>query len=405
MHIPSEEIYRHLVVESSGIWFAPTLGADTHAILLKLPSSMLKSIIKGSEIKVGFSIRNTPSGKVLMSVMYVYDDQSMPSITVGPEITRNQQVALLEILRDRENTPVFFYDELSRNVAQAECAFQKQKDEIVKLIGSVDDLYAGDTNSDIKSALDHLESVADTIIAENTLKTDYISVVEVFFSNFVEVNLHVIGNRNVSRFRITDPDEGDGLEQSVWHLLIDLFQNDIYRSPQVAKGKSKRELTDILAISEYGLFIFESKSLAILSVTKEQSTARRAKNIEAHIKKALNQLLGATRSIQNGLEIYSLNGQIIDFNRSLVPHGIVLISEMFPAADWDAMFLELAQATSKSNIILHILDLRELARLVIGSKSANIFDHYLLQRAHKVIELENVLIRVNFVRDGRDLEN
>jgi hypothetical protein len=115
--------------------------------------------------------------------------------------------------------------------------------------------------------------------------------------------------------------------------------------------------------------------------------------------------LGATRSIQNGLEIYSLNGQIIDFNRSLVPHGIVLISEMFPAADWDAMFLELAQATSKSNIILHILDLRELARLVIGSKSANIFDHYLLQRAHKVIELENVLIRVNFVRDGRDLEN
>lgn len=405
MHIPSEEVFRHLVVEPSGIWFVPTMGADTHAILLKSPSNVLKSIITGCKVSLGFSLSKTSSGTVLMTVVYVYDDQSTPVIISGPEIVREQQTALFEILRNRQSTPIFLYDELARNVAEASCIFGDQTKEVIELIGNVDRLYAGEANKDIKLALDQLEIAANAVISENTLRTEHISVVEVTLRNFVEYDLHIIGNREKSKFKITHPNEGDTLEQSIWHLLMDLFQYDLYRSPQVMEGKTKRELTDILGISEYGIFIFESKSLSILNNAKEQSTARRAKNIEAHIKKALNQLLGATKSIHNGLEIYSLDGQRINFNRNIPPHGIVLISEMFHVVDWDAMFLEFAQATIKSKVILHIFDLRELARLVGASKTVNIFDYYLLERSKQVIEHRNLLVRVNFIRDMKEIEN
>jgi hypothetical protein len=405
MLIPSEEVFPHLIIESSGIWFVPTLGADTHAILLKLPSNVLKSIIKGCKVSLGFSLNNTASGTVLMTVVYVYDDQSTPVIVIGPEIVREQQIALVEILRDRQNTPIFFYDELARNVAEARCLFTDQTEEIIKLIGDVNRLYVGEANRDVKSALDQLEIDAETVISENTLRTEHVSVLEVALRNFIEFNLHIVGNREKSQFKITHPNEGDTLEQSVWHLLMGLFQNDLYRSPQVMEGRTKRELTDVLAISEYGIFIFESKSLSILNNAKEQSTARRAKNIEAHIKKALNQLIGATKSIHNGLEIYASDGRRIDFNRNIPPHGIVLISEMFHVVDWDTMFLEFAQATIKSKVFLHILDLRELARLVRGSKTANIFDHNLLERSKQVIEHRNLLVRVNFIKDKSEIEN
>ena len=69
MHIPSSDVYSQLQVERAGIWFVPTIGDDTHAILLKSPSNILKALIKGASIKLGFSLKDTPSGKVLMSVI------------------------------------------------------------------------------------------------------------------------------------------------------------------------------------------------------------------------------------------------------------------------------------------------------------------------------------------------
>lgn len=401
MHIPSSEIFRELRVESSGIWFAPTIGTDTHAILLKSPSNLLKSIIKGSQVKIGFCISDTPSGKILTSAVYIYDDQCSPLIVANQHIVRDQLDAMIEILRDREHTPIFFYDELSRNVAEAECALRGQKNEIVELIGSIDDLYTGDVNEDVRLALDRTEVISEAVISEKEPESDSVPVVEVALTNFAEFDLHVIGNREKSKFKITDSDEGRGLEQSVWHLLIDLFQDDIYRSPQVIEGSQKRELTDVLAISEYGTFVIESKSLSVLNTIKDQSMARRAKNIEAHIRKALNQLLGAAKSIHRGLEIYSSDGRKIDFDRNIIPHGIVLLSEMLPAVSWDNVMFELAQASLKSKVILHVLDLRELARLVGGSKTTNILDYYLLQRSDQVTKTKNVLVRVNFIKvDG-----
>lgn len=399
MHIPSSDIYPELQVEPSGIWFVPTIGDDTHAILLKSPTNILKSIINGASIKLGFNIKDTPSGHILMSVMYIEDDKDAPIITINQHIQDFQQAALVEMLNVRNNTPVFFYDELVRNVAEAQCEFDKNKEDIVRLISDVDSLYAGKPNADVIKAMDYLEKIADGVIANDPVKSKKIIVSKLTLSQFSVINLTAVGLREIGNFGITNQDEGGGLEQSIWHLLEGMFQDKIYRSPQVIKGNKIRELTDILATSEYGIFLIESKVTAVLSLSKEQSSSRRAKNIEAQIKKALQQLMGAVKSIEQNLQITTNDNQEIEINREILPHAIVLISEMYPAIDWDAITNEVFKAWIKSNAMFHILDLRELAMLVGGSKTVNMFDDILMQRAEKIVNTQNVFARTRFIKD------
>lgn len=399
MHIPSTDVYPELQVESSGIWFVPAIGDDTHAILLKSPTNILKSLIKGATIKLGFNIQDTPSGQVLMSAMYIEDDKDAPAITISQHIQDFQQAALAEMLTLRNYTPIFFYDELVRNVAEAQCEFDKNKEHVTSLIGDVNNLYVGKPNSDVIKAMDYLEKIADGVITNDPVTSKQIIVCKLSLSQFNEFNLTAVGFQEIGDFGITNQDEGGGLEQSIWHLLEGMFQDRIYRSPQVVKGNKTRELTDILATSEYGIFLIESKVTAVLSLSKEQSSSRRAKNIETQIKKALQQLTGAVKSIQQNLQITTNDNQEIEINRAILPHAIVLISEMYPAIDWDIITNEVFKAWIKSKAMFHILDLRELARLVGGSKTVNIFDDILIQRAEKIVNTQNVFVRTRFIKD------
>lgn len=399
MYLPSEEVYKELRWESGGIWFVPTRGSDTHAILLKSHTNVLKSLFKGASIKVGFGLENTPKGRVLLSVMYIYDDTESPIINIGPNIHYTQQVALLEILRDREQTPIFFYDELARNVASAQCRFGVQRLEAVSLFDDLKGLYVGEPTPYVIQALGQFERTANDFLKLNPIALEKVIIVELALEQFQEYDIHVVGDRETGFFNIAQKNEGNGLEQSVWHLLVGLFGSDIYWSPQVVKGKKTRELTDILATTDLGIFLIESKSKAVMSIDQSQTKERKVKSIESHIEKGLGQLVGAIKSIRDGRSLLTSENEEIIINRELVPHGIVLVSEMFPFMNGKALLAQLAEASLKSNAMLHIIDLTELAKLVTASKTANILDHYLMQRFEQVIEKENVFVRTNFIKE------
>jgi hypothetical protein len=398
MHVPSSDIYPQLLVEPAGIWFVPARGSDSHAILLKSPSNILKALTKGASIKLGFSVKATSNGKVLMSVMYIEDEKDAPIITISEHVQHFQQVALVEILSLRTRTPIFFYDELARNIAEAECEFDGNKENVINLIGNINDLYVGEPISDVIRAMNYLEGIAEGVITNSPLALEQIVVTELTLNQFKEFDLYTVGLREVGRFGIADKDEGGGLEQSVWHLFEGLFQHRIYRSPQLVKMNKIRELTDILATSDNGVFLIESKVRAVLNTSKDQSASRRAKNIETQIKKALRQLAGAVKSIQQGLQIVTRDGQEIEINRELLPHAIVLLSEMYPAIDSKTITIELFKTQIESKAMFHILDLRDLAMLVGMSKTVNLFDYYLMQRAEEVVNMQNAVVRTRFIK-------
>ena len=237
------------------------------------------------------------------------------------------------------------------------------------------------------------------VITYNPLALRQIVVTELTLDQFKEFGLYTVGLREAGRFSLADKDEGGGLEQSVWHLLESLFQHRIYRSPQVVNGNKVRELTDVLAASDYGIFLIESKAMAVLNTSKEQITSRRAKNIESQIRKALRQLVGAIKSVQQGLQIVTQDGQEIEINRELLPHAIVLLSEMNSAIDFNSITAELFKTQIESRAMFHIVDLRELAMLVGGSKTVNLFDYFLCQRAEEVVNVQNAFARTIFLED------
>ena len=82
----------------------------------------------------------------------------------------------------------------------------------------------------------------------------------------------------------------------------------------------------------------------------------------------------------------------------LIPHGIIVISEKIPAVNWNDIFFLLVKSALKTQSMIHILDLQELREYVGHSKSANQFDHYLMQRFEVMVKRKQAFIKTKFVK-------
>ncbi|MCK1997885.1 hypothetical protein MPH47_11705 [Psychrobacillus psychrodurans] len=82
---------------------------------------------------------------------------------------------------------------------------------------------------------------------------------------------------SVGETKLSQLDEGLGLELSIHSLLNSYYHETCHHSPQIEKNKM-RELTDILAFKENHLVIIESKVSQVLNRKKELSSDRLIKN-------------------------------------------------------------------------------------------------------------------------------
>ena len=179
-----------------------------------------------------------------------------------------------------------------------------------------------------------------------------------------------------------------------------LFESDIHRSPKIQLGNTTRELTDILAFTELGLFLFEAKAISVYATEPLRNTQRRVDNVQKQVKKALGQLKGAIRGIREGNKVATKTGTELHFDRSLIPHAVVLVSELLPLGDWDEITTQTTALARDSNMLVHILDLRELGTLRRLSRDKYAFDHLLVQRFRHFLQQRSVLIRVQPLNDS-----
>ena len=147
-----------------------------------------------------------------------------------------------------------------------------------------------------------------------------------------------------------------------------------------------------------------------MSVLERQSINKdkRVKNITKHLNKALNQLEGAVRTYRRNEMI--LNEKLESIN---IPHDrehgiidcIVLISEMYPALDWNEIAKDLMVRAKNVGAFFHILDLSELQRLVAISKTTTVWNANLFKRWEKVKEVENAFVRFKGISSKETPEN
>ena len=194
--------------------------------------------------------------------------------------------------------------------------------------------------------------------------------------------------------RIDDIEEGATLEKHVWFSIERLFSFNIYLNPKFKNSKGDKELTDILAFYDLGIFLIETKGLSIFAQTKEKSMDKKVATLQKHIKKAIKQLIGATENIERGTEFFNSKGEKIEFKRNIVPHCIVLVSELLPFGDWENIQKEILRTMREANIYLNVLDFTEFMTLVKNTKGKKEYlDYYLMQRTEKFVEHDNIHLR------------
>lgn len=215
----------------------------------------------------------------------------------------------------------------------------------------------------------------------------------------------ITASASPSLIDLFDVDEGNQQEQlGVW-LTDNLQPWGVHHSPQIPKGTSTRELTDILLSHEFGAILIESKTLSVLSRGKLPARSKLQQNVSGNIKKAFTQLGGAIRALKANTPVTNQNGDMLSIEREKPAHAIVLIPDLDVVEDRAAYGIAfMRDFMTRTGSFPHLLDISELLRVVqsaelIAAKGTVItpmmaFDYYLTERFRMASDAGTLCIEV-----------
>src|SRR5690606_15967423 len=152
------------------------------------------------------------------------DDPSAALMLSGVLRHTEEQMAIENILRTGRTLAIFF-DELSRPVARATCVFSVPECTAASaMVDSAGSRYAGPLIPLLSDFLDEVQGFADPHLAVPATYAPTSITIPLTLSEFEIPHSTTIGLTDVLDFKLDDPDEGGGLEQSTWHLLEHLFE-------------------------------------------------------------------------------------------------------------------------------------------------------------------------------------
>ncbi len=394
MHFPSQRVQKEINREQGSIWYVPSEGSDDLAILVKAQSHTLKALIKGCKLELQFSKCLLNDVVQLCCGVCIYDTPDAPIMYFGIQREQEEHDALQSII-SRGKCPVFLFDELGICVSWTELLFSAQNQQDIKeFFEGVKEPYVG-----------ILLPVHDTVLDSHCIGFDEISTydripnmeclavtpkVELWVSHN---NVYCSENGSQST-AIDDSNEGDQFEKIAVVAMEHMFGEKLYKSPEVTIGSKSRELTDILSHYELGTFLIEAKNLSVLQAGYERSQDRKAKGIVKQVKKAIGQLEGAYKALKRGEMVVDSNGSSIDIDREIVPHCIVLVSEISTCGNWEPIIDELVKASKNTGGIFQVIDIYELILLLKVSKGKKeLFDYNLMERFKMMLQERSVFLK------------
>lgn len=375
--------------EDSGIWFVPANDGNEAAALIKAPTSTLKSLLVGAELKFifGFSDNNLCCG------VRIYDVPEAPLLLSNTQRHLEEHEALLLIARNGI-APVFLYNEMDVCMAWSDGYISTQSQEsLVPLVSNPKSFYTGKPTDATTKVLDSFCNQIDPDIPGAGIPINLLEV-PITHGSWVLNQVSFVGFRESHTITLDDPDEGSAFEKATWASFESVFPLTLYRSPQVVSGSKARELTDVLTSYEHGAFLIEAKDLSVIRARKERTRHRRLKGIQKQTKKAIGQLIGASRMIDMGKTITDHTGNELSLALDQPLHCIVLLTELMHEGDWSEIVAMLKKAMIETENYFHVLDLRELIKLLKISKGeAQLLDYNLIKRCEHFVELDSIHIR------------
>lgn len=389
----ADRIYEELRHELAGIWYiSDQYGAK---ILIKLPSSSIKAILKGCGFDLLFAVDRDVTPNILLTGLRVYDDPIHPQLIMNPVQYKLDQFAIVKIMH-LEKVQVQFCNELNAIQSFGDLKIRENnRHDVHCLMGNPKGFYTGRDFGQLNLSLDKFQAVLNK---EPSLKFNLIDLsFEGIYEQVESIEHSYVGEGQIINTNIEDPLEGNQLEKEIYVVLRSLFAKDAYHNPLIKTKTGYRELIDIFAISEFGVFLIEAKALGVYDSIEGRTMERKVLGLQKQIKKAIAQLVGASRTIADGTKIFSTPDKELLFDRTILPHGIVLISEMFHFGDWSSTIRLIIDTMAECKIFVHVMDLQEMLRFIGYSKNdKNFFDDLLMQRAKKFVEHPTLHVRSEF---------
>ena len=387
-----EHISKKLLAEDASILFVEQL--NNISILIKAPINTCKSFIIGCEAEIIIGKDNTLEKPIIHTGIRIFDDMVNPLLLTGSHRYREENHALIKILKS-DSCLVGLYNELGILVATGQVVLNsKTKFEAIEMIGSEEYLYYGNFTQEVSDSLDSFDYSIDN---SRQFKNPYAIDLMTLGCNFKDWNIvdsHFVGLMEKPQTKIDDIDEGTNLEKYVWFSIESLFPFSIYLNPKFKTNKGDKELTDILAFYDLGIFLIETKGLSVFAQTKDKSMVKKVATLQKHIQKAILQLAGAKENIERGTDFYNSKGEKIDFKRDVIPHCIVLVSELLPFGDWKKIQKEILIAMRDAKIYLNVMDFKKFMTLVKNTKGKKEYlDFYLMQRTERFVEHDSIHLK------------
>ena len=355
-----EYLYKELVSEKASIWFINE--SDHLEIRIKASTVLLFAIIQGAPVYVLFSQEKIGNYNILLDACIIFDSATNPCVISGVVRRRDEHLAI-KSLNNHTPIAICLYNELDMCVAH--CLWYEEGVKFTNIINFMNenDFYHGKyINDEFTPVLDNFERQLNSIFyAKNIDK--YSLKFSFSINQWKYINIFSCTSNDVFKNNINTDDEGNYLESLVGTALNAIFQKNVHKKPEITNDILRRELTDVISYYNKGFFLFESKALSSLQTDYSRPMERKTTSVNAQIKKGIRQLIGAVRKIRSDVVIKNSKGEVLVFDRTQVPHCIVVVSELFNV-DHQDIVIELMKASVKSKSYFHVVDLTELLFLI-----------------------------------------
>jgi len=394
-----ERICEELLHEPASIWFInDDFGAK---VMIKITSPIIKSIMKGCKVEFLFGKDGSHQPAIFHSGLRIYDDPINFAAVIGTELFPDEHTSLAAIM-NRSFTHIHFHNELGICVATAKLSFSiADQFRILNLQGNPESLYCGKFDERISRSLDCFDhSIKMESKHKNVYEIETIAV-EGKLQDWIIMKNTVIGFNKINHVMVDDKDEGSILEKEVTIILDDLFKQKLYLNPQIARTNGYRELTDVLAISDNGLFLIESKAVGVMDSELNKLMEKKVKGLQKQISTGIDQIVGASKKVTANTTIYDRHLEEIIFDKTPFPHCIVLVSELLPFGDWKTIKYKIFKAMAENKIYLNVVDLREFMQYIGHARgSADRLNLMLIERVEALVKNKNIHMRLNVVNNS-----
>jgi hypothetical protein len=396
MHFPSELLLSHMGLAEAGLWAAPVNDGGQIVLVIKLGTDTLKWIHRGVPVNLLLGHVQTDQGLIRVLGLEIFDCKTDPLIPNLPQVEDWEIEGFDDLLGKNQFTIHFHNEQPFVSVLDATGSLPPEAVlDYLKKRTQLQFYTAPIATGIFRQAQETFERAVSKEGKETATHVELFR----FPMTITKPTWNSVAVPDAGTFEPDDSNEGQSHEALLLHVLKPNFDGVVLASPQIRDGDKTRELCDVLAVAK-SAFLFEAKAFSVFDKSTEQTAERKAATVMKHFEKALGQLQGATKKVENGVEILTdgLPGRPIAGNQYQTLHGIIVVSNTSFDLPWLEIGKQLADAQRPPHIYYHFIPLAEIQRMVAFAKSSsNTLNQMLIRRGEIIASSKDAHIQSDYI--------